>query len=591
MRRHRRRSRPAPCVRRAWAVLLSCALSWAVAGHAAVQPDVRVLIDVSGSMKQTDPRNLRVPSLRLLTGMLPVDSRAGVWTFGRYVNMLVPYGPVDAEWRGEAARAAAGIGSVALYTDIESALRTATWNWHAADAGTGRHLILLTDGRADVPGGAEASAGSRERIARELLPRLQAAGAAVHTIALSGDADEALLRQLAAATGGRFERADNAEALERVLLRMFDRAVQPVTLPLADREVLVGEGVRELTVLMFRREGSRPAALSSPDGSAYGPERLHAGMRWHRDERYDLVTIERPQPGAWRIDAEPDPDSRVMIVSDLELAAERTDGRPLSFRGAPLRIDGAVAPAATAPVAATAVTAAAPAASAEPATPEPEEIGADESPGGPDWTRIGLAVMLANLLLGALLFLAYRHLERRTPPSAAAASGPEADTAPIGAGPAPAEAVAAAAVAAVEAAEETAAETGAVAAAIQDFPPYDELPASLREEVGLAVGPETAGMPEASLEETALELSVAAEPVPEETRAEETARGSAAARIEGVQASQAQTIDLIDRAVKKGASRAEAGATGTGTDADDPLYGIDVSDIDLDFGEGARNTA
>ena len=58
-------------------------------------PDVRILIDISGSMKHNDPHNLRAPALRLLTGLLPKGTRAGVWTYGQYVNMLVPLGEVD----------------------------------------------------------------------------------------------------------------------------------------------------------------------------------------------------------------------------------------------------------------------------------------------------------------------------------------------------------------------------------------------------------------------------------------------------------------------------------------------------------------
>ena len=34
-------------------------------------PDVRVVIDVSGSMKQNDPNDLRIPALNLLIGLLP----------------------------------------------------------------------------------------------------------------------------------------------------------------------------------------------------------------------------------------------------------------------------------------------------------------------------------------------------------------------------------------------------------------------------------------------------------------------------------------------------------------------------------------
>ena len=49
------------------------------------------MIDISGSMKQTDPQNLRKPAMDLIVRLLPDKSRAGVWTFGNTVNMLMPF--------------------------------------------------------------------------------------------------------------------------------------------------------------------------------------------------------------------------------------------------------------------------------------------------------------------------------------------------------------------------------------------------------------------------------------------------------------------------------------------------------------------
>ena len=46
------------------------------------RPDVRILIDISGSMKQSDPTNLRAPALELIVQLLPPGSKAGVWLFG-----------------------------------------------------------------------------------------------------------------------------------------------------------------------------------------------------------------------------------------------------------------------------------------------------------------------------------------------------------------------------------------------------------------------------------------------------------------------------------------------------------------------------
>ena len=96
-------------------------------------PDVRILIDISGSMKHNDPHNLRAPALRLLTGLLPKGTRAGVWTYGQYVNMLVPLGDVDDAWKKQADQAAATINSFGLFTNIEDALQRATSDWREAD--------------------------------------------------------------------------------------------------------------------------------------------------------------------------------------------------------------------------------------------------------------------------------------------------------------------------------------------------------------------------------------------------------------------------------------------------------------------------
>ena len=57
---------------------------------AAAEPvDVRLVIDVSGSMKSTDPENLRIPALELVVKLLPENSRAGIWTFANDVEPLV----------------------------------------------------------------------------------------------------------------------------------------------------------------------------------------------------------------------------------------------------------------------------------------------------------------------------------------------------------------------------------------------------------------------------------------------------------------------------------------------------------------------
>jgi len=103
-----------------WALFYGCSDTFAQ--DAAAKPDTRVLIDVSGSMKKTDPNNLRVPAVKLLINLAKDGSRFGVWNFGQQVNNLVPPATVSADWKKTASRAADRIHSRGLFTHIGAAL-------------------------------------------------------------------------------------------------------------------------------------------------------------------------------------------------------------------------------------------------------------------------------------------------------------------------------------------------------------------------------------------------------------------------------------------------------------------------------------
>lgn len=285
-----------------------------------MQPaDVRLLIDVSGSMKRTDPQNLRKPAMELLAKLLPDGSRAGVWRFGESVTRLVSHGAVDREWRTTAARSASEINSSALFTNIGAALEQATYDLGQTNSQFRNNIILLTDGMVDIEANVEVNARERERILNELLPRLQQAGYVVHTIALSNEADKRLMEQLALATDGVFATAENADQLMSAFLRIFDQAVPMERLPLENNRFLVDATVEEFTALIFRKPQAQKTELISPDGKKYTTDNTAAGVVWHKTAGYDLITVVKPVGGEWQINAELDPDNRVTVVSNLKL--------------------------------------------------------------------------------------------------------------------------------------------------------------------------------------------------------------------------------------------------------------------------------
>jgi len=281
--------------------------------------DVRVLIDISGSMRQNDPENLRRPALRMLAGLLQPGTQAGVWTFARGVNNLVPVAEVDAAWKKRTQALSKQIASPGQFTNIEEVLDKASADWEGEPTTHARHLVLLTDGMVDISKQAAENARSRSRILDTLLPRLQAAGVQVHTIALSERADHDLMQRLAAETGGWYQQVAKAEELQRVFLRMFEKVGSPDTVPLEDNRFVVDGSVNEVTVVLFSKPDSPPAVLLSPSGESYKDSDLPAGIAWSRDQGYDMITIASPQKGEWVLQADVDPDNRVMIVTDLKL--------------------------------------------------------------------------------------------------------------------------------------------------------------------------------------------------------------------------------------------------------------------------------
>ncbi|WP_422667052.1 VWA domain-containing protein [Billgrantia montanilacus] len=299
------------------------------------RPDVRVIIDVSGSMRHNDPEQLAAEALELLVALLPSGARAGVWTFGERVENPLPQGPVTSAWREQAMSLAPRLVEYQQFTDIESAIRDAA----APETDGHRHLVLLTDGVIDLSPRLGAKPGvddvSRRTLLESLGPRLAAGDVAIHAIAFSDEADLDLVERLSQQTGGLSAPVESPDALLGAFLNIFDRIFPSDRLPLTDDQFLVEPGLDGFTALLFHdgkdesddREGS-PPVLIGPDGSRFTAESPPAGATWRSESRYDLVQVPNPMPGQWRLEGGVDKDSRITIASPLSL---QTSGIPGSL--------------------------------------------------------------------------------------------------------------------------------------------------------------------------------------------------------------------------------------------------------------------
>jgi len=325
--------------RRPAGVWVRCGLLLALAVaplHAPAAADVRILIDVSGSMRENDPDNLRVPAVKLVSDLLPAGTTAGMWLFAEGASELVPPGSVDAAWREQARRQADSIHARGLFTDLERALAAATADWSGPGTPGQRHVVLLTDGVVDVAKDTAMNAASRARILASQLEQLIAQGAQVHAIALSAHVDHELLDALTAGTGGWLESAGAAAELERTFLHMLEASAPPVTVPLVDNGFDIDAAVSELTLLVFREAGDK-TRLHAPDGSVLTAATVRSDLLWRSEPGYDLVTVAAPSAGHWHFDGASNPDNRAVVVTDLALALEPFPRRLLADEATALR--------------------------------------------------------------------------------------------------------------------------------------------------------------------------------------------------------------------------------------------------------------
>ncbi len=288
-----------------------------------LKPDLRLLIDISGSMKQSDPDNLREPALELIVRLLPDGARAGVWTFGESVEVLVPHQEVDAAWRQQARDAVARIDNSGQRTNIPAALAAATYDLGSMDPAYRSSIVLLTDGKVDVSPSPMANANAARKLLAETAPRLGGTGIPVHTIALSGEADWPFLRDLAEQTAGIAEQALTAEDLTTIFVQSLEMVAPAARVPIADSRFVVDDSIEEFTALIFLAGGGSPqVGLFTPAGSSLRPEVDVEGVDWFRTDRFALVTVRSPAPGAWQLEAPPGARVRVTVIADLQLEVD-----------------------------------------------------------------------------------------------------------------------------------------------------------------------------------------------------------------------------------------------------------------------------
>lgn len=285
--------------------------------------DVRLLIDLSGSMNQNDPRSLRSESLRLFIDQLQEGDKAGVWTFANQVNMLVPYGSVNNDWKSLARQRISDVNSLGQWTNIGKALETAATSM--PDPKQGTSFILITDGKVDIAKDDRVNQAERQRILNEIIPDIRKRGGSVHSIALTDSVDVGVLARLAKETQGSFYQAKDLNGLEAHLLNVIGDIKDDGEVPIIDNKFFVDKTTRSFKATLFKGSPSTAIVLKAPDGQVYQTDGDYAWVDWMSAGNYDEIVVTLPRGGIWEIVGSITSESQVTLDSDLGIHSSMSE--------------------------------------------------------------------------------------------------------------------------------------------------------------------------------------------------------------------------------------------------------------------------
>jgi uncharacterized protein (TIGR03503 family) len=94
-------------------------------------------------------------------------------------------------------------------------------------------------------------------------------------------------------------------------------------IPYFDNRFHIDAEIDELTLLFYRSMGSEPIILVRPDGSKLRVNNFpKETVQWYDDSTFDMIKMKKPMPGPWQAIGNIFPNSKIMVVSDVNLVVD-----------------------------------------------------------------------------------------------------------------------------------------------------------------------------------------------------------------------------------------------------------------------------
>lgn len=283
--------------------------------------DAVLVIDSSGSMKETDPRRLRIPAAKMFISLLDAKDRVGIISFSDNGYPITHLTPADKQHQAQLFAGVEKVSSKGAYTNLYAALTTG----HAmlkreGDSQRRRMLVLMSDGKMDT-GDFDRDKALLEKIRGETVDALVKDGIEVYTIAFTEASDMPLLHEVAERTAALSRLASNDRELHEVFSQIFESAKQPDMLPMEGGAFMVDASVEEVTVVASKAKPDVEVKLEMPDGRMIAAINAGKAVRWFKSEQFDMITIDKPPAGQWHLRSSDNRGDKAYVVTHLGMDA------------------------------------------------------------------------------------------------------------------------------------------------------------------------------------------------------------------------------------------------------------------------------
>ena len=307
--------------------LMAVAVAWSgfeVAPASARPSPTRTVLafDNSGSMRTNDPQRLAEAAAMLYVELAKRGDKVGLVVFDSRAKAVVSLGEAG-QRRRRLSRRLARLRLNGATTDIGRALDTSLAALGPPRKGVQDVVVLLTDGKVDL--GKKRQAQLRKELQRlrtDVIRRFRRRGVAIYAIAFTPAADQALLSELAAKTNGAFRYIGSATELHQAFSELFTLASSASSLPVRGGTVVVDSSVGQTSLVLTKKQPGDANKVIAPDEEVLDAKSTRKGVKWKSSASYDLVELNKPQPGAWQLKDKNGQAPQAMAIiqdSDLEL--------------------------------------------------------------------------------------------------------------------------------------------------------------------------------------------------------------------------------------------------------------------------------